>query len=95
MSGRGFESKITTDNDALFGDSSCVYCGACEHTCPTEAISDVYQSNSVAVDKKVRPTCSYCGVGCNLEASIKDNKVVAISTPKESEVNAGHTCIKG
>ena len=30
-----------------------------------------------------------------LEASIKDNKVVAISTPKESEVNAGHTCIKG
>ena len=30
-----------------------------------------------------------------LEASIKDNKVVAIDTPKETEVNAGHTCIKG
>ena len=44
MSGRGFESKITTDNDALFGDSSCVSCGACAHTCPTDAISDVYQS---------------------------------------------------
>ena len=35
------------------------------------------------------------GVGCNLEASIKDEKVVAIDTPKETEVNAGHTCIKG
>ena len=95
MSGRGFESKITTDNDMLFGDSSCVSCGACAHTCPTDAISDVFQSKSVAVDKKVRTTCSYCGVGCNLEASIKNEKVVAIDTPKETEVNAGHTCIKG
>ena len=95
MSGRGFESRITTDNDMLFGDSSCVSCGACAHTCPTDAISDVFQSKSVKVDKKVRTTCSYCGVGCNLEASIKDGKVVAIDTPKETEVNAGHTCIKG
>ena len=69
MSGRGFESRITTDNDMMFGDSSCVSCGACAHTCPTDAISDVFQSKSAAVDKKVRTTCSYCGVGCNLEAS--------------------------
>src|SRR6056300_969944 len=81
---------------------NCINCGrcvracdACAHTCPTDAISDVYQSKSAAVDKKVRTTCSYCGVGCNLEASIKDDKVVAIDTPKETEVNAGHTCIKG
>ncbi len=95
MSGRGFESRITTDNDMLFGDSSCVSCGACAHTCPTDAISDVFQSKSVKVDKKIRTTCSYCGVGCNLETSVKDGKVVAIDTPKETEVNAGHTCIKG
>ena len=95
MSGRGFESRITTDNDMLFGDSSCVSCGACAHTCPTDAISDVFQSKSVKVDKKVRTTCSYCGVGCNLETSVKDGKVVAIDAPKETEVNAGHTCIKG
>ena len=95
MSGRGFESRITTDNDMMFGDSSCVSCGACAHTCPTDAISDVFQSKSAVVDKKVRTTCSYCGVGCNLEASIKNDKVVAIDTPKETEVNAGHTCIKG
>jgi len=29
-------------------------------------------------------------VGCNLEASVKDGKVVSIDTPKETEVNAGH-----
>ncbi len=95
MSGRGFESRITTDNNMLFGDSSCVSCGACAHTCPTDAISDIFKSKSADVDKKVRTTCSYCGVGCNLEASIKNNKVVSIDTPKYTEVNAGHTCIKG
>jgi formate dehydrogenase major subunit len=95
MSGRGFESRITTDNNMLFGDSSCVSCGACAHTCPTDAISDIFKSKSADVDKKVRTTCSYCGVGCNLEASIKNNRVVSIDTPKHTEVNAGHTCIKG
>jgi formate dehydrogenase major subunit len=95
MSGRGFESRITTDNDMLFGDSSCVSCGACAHTCPTDAISDIFKSKSADVDKKVRTTCSYCGVGCNLEASIKNDKVVSIDTPKHTEVNAGHTCLKG
>ncbi len=95
MSGRGFESRITTDNDMMFGDSSCVSCGACAHTCPTDAISDVFASKSADYDKKVRTTCSYCGVGCNLEASVKNGKVVSIDTPKETEVNAGHTCLKG
>jgi len=95
MSGRGFESKITTDNNMLFGDSSCVSCGACAHTCPTDAISDVFQSKSAIADEKIRTTCSYCGVGCNLEIAVKDNKVLSIDTPKYTEVNAGHTCLKG
>ena len=95
MSGRSFESKITTDNGMLFGDSSCVSCGACAHTCPTDAISDVFQSKSAIADKKIRTTCSYCGVGCNLEVAVKDNKVLSIDTPKDTEVNAGHTCLKG
>jgi formate dehydrogenase major subunit len=46
MQGRGFNSKIIKDNDMLFGDSSCVSCGACAETCPTAAISDRYQSKA-------------------------------------------------
>ena len=94
MSGRGFESRITTDNDMLFGDSSCVSCGACAQTCPTSAISDVFQSKSQEADKRVRTTCSYCGVGCNLEVAVKNNEVLSIRAPQDS-VNAGHTCLKG
>jgi len=94
MTGRGFESRITTDNDMLFGDSSCVSCGACAQTCPTSAISDVFQSKSVEADKTVRTTCSYCGVGCNLEVAVKNDEVLSIRAPQDG-VNAGHTCLKG
>ena len=94
MTGRGFESRITTDNDMLFGDSSCVSCGACAQTCPTSAISDVFQSKSIEADKTVRTTCSYCGVGCNLEVAVKSDEVLSIRAPQDA-VNAGHTCLKG
>ena len=94
MTGRGFESRITTDNDMLFGDSSCVSCGACAQTCPTSAISDVFQSKSVEADKKIRTICSYCGVGCNLEVAVKNDEVLSIRAPQDA-INAGHTCLKG
>ena len=28
--------------------------------------------------KKVRTTCSYCGVGCQMDLLVKDNKVVEV-----------------
>ena len=95
MQGRGFNSKIIKDNDMLFGDSSCVSCGACAETCPTAAISDRYQSKALKADKKVRTICSYCGVGCNLEIAVKGKEVLSIRAPWDAEVNKGHTCLKG
>jgi NADH dehydrogenase/NADH:ubiquinone oxidoreductase subunit G len=38
--GRGFEANVTAGLDAGFEDSSCVSCGACADTCPTEAITE-------------------------------------------------------
>jgi NADH dehydrogenase/NADH:ubiquinone oxidoreductase subunit G len=38
--GRGFRSGITAGLDSGFEDSSCVACGACADTCPTDAISE-------------------------------------------------------
>ncbi|PCI51360.1 MAG: formate dehydrogenase subunit alpha [Moraxellaceae bacterium] len=95
MANRGFESSITLDDGLNFGDSSCVSCGACAETCPTAAISDKFQSKSLEADRVVRTICSYCGVGCNLEVAVKDNQVLSIKAPWDSEVNQGHTCLKG
>jgi formate dehydrogenase major subunit len=95
MSGRGFDSKIIKGNDVSFFESDCVSCGACAQACPTSAISDVFESKSVVYDKKVRTVCTYCGVGCNLEVSVVNDKVKSIRAPYDAEVNQGHTCLKG
>lgn len=93
--GRGFDSRIIKGQDVSFSDSDCVSCGACAQTCPTGAITDVFRANRQIDADKIRTVCSYCGVGCNLEVSVKDNKILSIEAPKDAEVNAGHTCLKG
>jgi formate dehydrogenase major subunit len=95
MSGRGFDSHIIKGSDTSFEESPCVSCGACAQTCPTAAITDVFQSKAIAATDKVRTVCSYCGVGCNLEVSVKNNQILSIKAPNDAEVNIGHTCLKG
>lgn len=95
MAGRGFDSHIIKSFDNNFFDSDCVSCGACAQACPTSAISDVFESKSIAVDKKVRTVCTYCGVGCNLDVAVTNNTVKSIQAPFNAEVNQGHTCLKG
>ena len=95
MAGRGFDAHIVKDFETTFADSSCVSCGACAQACPTSAISDIFESKAVVADKKVRTVCTYCGVGCNLEVAVTDNKVKSIQAPYDAAVNQGHTCLKG
>jgi formate dehydrogenase major subunit len=95
MGGRGFDSHIIKSLEVNFEQSDCVSCGACAQACPTSAISDIFESKSIQVDKKVRTVCTYCGVGCNLDVAVKGGKVKSIQAPYEAEVNQGHTCLKG
>ncbi len=95
MSGRGFDSKIIKGLDQSFNESDCVSCGACAQTCPTSAISDVFQSKAIKATDKTRTICTYCGVGCNLEVSTHNGEVLSIQAPFDAEVNQGHTCVKG
>lgn len=95
MAGRGFDAHIVKGAEVSFFESDCVSCGACAQACPTSAISDVYESKSIAFDEKVRTVCTYCGVGCNLDVAIKGGKVKSIQAPYDADVNVGHTCLKG
>jgi formate dehydrogenase major subunit len=38
--GRGFNANVTAGLDSGFEDSTCVSCGACADTCPTDAITE-------------------------------------------------------
>ncbi len=93
--GRGYESRIIKGYDTDFKSSGCVSCGACVQTCPTNALSDRFGSKSIKADKIVRTTCTYCGVGCNLDVSVVDGEVRGIQAPGDAIVNRGHTCLKG
>lgn len=95
MAGRGFDNTIIKGFDTSFNDSPCVSCGACSQSCPTGAISDVFESNTREVEASTRTVCTYCGVGCNLEVSVADNEITSILAPYDAEVNSGHTCLKG
>ncbi|MEA2212820.1 MAG: formate dehydrogenase major subunit [Solirubrobacteraceae bacterium] len=48
--GRGFHANVTAGLDAGFLDSSCVSCGACADTCPTDAITEISLLSLVAPD---------------------------------------------
>ncbi|MBE7442223.1 MAG: formate dehydrogenase subunit alpha [Flavobacteriales bacterium] len=95
MVGRGFDAHISKGFDQSFMESDCVSCGACAQACPTNAISDVFQSKSIQGTKKTRTICTYCGVGCNLEVATVGGKIKSIQAPYNAETNGGHTCLKG
>lgn len=95
MAGRGFDTSIIKGFDQSFMDSDCVSCGACSQACPTSAISDVFQSKSIRATEVTRTICTYCGVGCNLDVSTKNGKILSIQAPYDAETNQGHTCLKG
>lgn len=95
MAGRGFDAHIAKSFNNSFMESDCVSCGACAQACPTNAISDVFQSKSIQFTKKTRTVCTYCGVGCNLEVATIGDKIKSIQAPYNSEANSGHTCLKG
>ena len=42
-----------------------------------------------------RTVCSFCGVGCNLELHVQDNRIVKVTSPIDHSVSDGHLCIKG
>src|SRR5881296_2869654 len=48
-------------------------------------------------DKVVRSVCPYCGVGCQVDLHVADNKVLRVTSPdiELDTPNQGSTCVKG
>ncbi len=82
-------------------DSNCVYCGQCASVCPTGALIEKPSIGKARwwETKRVKTTCTYCGVGCQLELVIDERKneiVRVLPSPENAEVNNGiATCVKG
>jgi formate dehydrogenase alpha subunit len=46
-------------------------------------------------DRQVRTTCAYCGVGCQLNVSVKGDRIIRIEAPFDAAPNYGRLCVKG
>ncbi len=102
VAGRGFGARISTEFDVALPDSACVYCGNCVAVCPTNALQfkteyDLRQADDWRPDDQTvtRTVCSYCGVGCNLELHVQDNRIVKCTSPDDHDITRGNLCIKG
>lgn len=102
VAGRGLSSTISTEYDVTLPDSACVYCGNCIGVCPTGALMfkseyDMREADTWDEDRQSITTtiCSFCGVGCNLDLHVQDNRVVKVTSPMDHDVADGHLCIKG
>jgi formate dehydrogenase alpha subunit len=45
--------------------------------------------------KTVRSTCPYCGVGCQIDLHIKDDRIIRVDAPFDVAPNYGRLCSKG
>jgi NADP-reducing hydrogenase subunit HndD len=94
---RGNQSKIVAAGDRPLIDSECVFCGECIQACPVGALVEKkarYQWRPWETEK-VRTTCPYCGVGCQLLLHVKDQRIVKVTGVEEAEPNKGRLCVKG
>ena len=106
LAGRGSETTISTVDQLSLLDTTCEMCGGCIDTCPTGAMREkmpvVREDKPEASLEKVRTTCNYCGVGCQLDLNVdreadegRGRVVKVTSPPVGTTTNDGNLCVKG
>ena len=75
----------------------CTHCGECVQACPVGALFEkkAYGLAQPNETKKVRTTCPYCGVGCQLWLHVKDQRIVRVTGVEDGSPNKGRLCVKG
>ena len=89
---RGNDTVIGTFANKPLAESICEACGECLIRCPTDALRLKKPQN---VEREVKTTCVYCGVGCGIKLGVRDKKVVNAEGDRDNPINKGVLCVKG
>ncbi|MCB1760920.1 MAG: formate dehydrogenase subunit alpha [Gammaproteobacteria bacterium] len=94
LAGRGADTEIVFDMADPMGLSSCVGCGECVQACPTGALSSATTNGMLREERRVASICPYCGVGCQLNYHVAENRISHVSG-RDGPANKGRLCVKG
>ncbi len=95
---RGSHAKVGPAFGEDYIDSNCVFCGSCVDACPVGALTfkQARFKGSPWEIEKVRTTCPYCGVGCQMDLNISEGKIIKVTADREyGKPNEGMLCSKG
>jgi predicted molibdopterin-dependent oxidoreductase YjgC len=90
--GTGNEARVEVINP-----DACISCGECLRVCPVGALTERVSRIKARPwqSQKVLTTCHYCSLGCQLELTIFDNKVIGVTAPEDRGANRGNLCQRG
>lgn len=97
LTDRGGKTTIGTNGMVGLLETTCELCGGCVAVCPTGALYEKKAPQTAAPrEELVRTTCNFCGVGCQFDLRVRDDKVVAVEAPPPgTTLNDGNLCVKG
>ena len=100
LEGRGGHARIVPTWERSWLDTECELCGGCLSVCPTGAIYEKFEEGTEQPERaleQVRTTCTFCGVGCQLDLNLdpQTKHIVKVTSKPEYAPNEGNLCVKG
>ncbi len=94
---RGFKTQLVAGANQPLLEARCESCGQCVAYCPVGALYDKLSvgAGRLSQIRKVRTTCSYCGVGCNFDLNVRDGRIIRVTSAADAPVNGLALCVKG